>query len=292
MKQKKTLSILILVLAGLLALYGGIRIYQNAQDDDSSDKIIVKKLNNISSISFQNGENISFVKEDGTWYDQEHKEYPIIQDSVNTLASSFQNMEAARKLGKGDALDDYGLKNPAYTVSVKEKDGGTTTFYIGNAAGENYYLTVDDKSTIYTVSSDIVASLTASLDDYIQKDTFPTLSTGNLKKVVVTQNGKKKTYKSDNDIDAIAGGLGTFSFGDCENYSVKESELTKYGLDKDSRITVDITYKDTENDNKKKTITLYIGSKDDSGDYYYVKPGDSDMVYLGDTDVIKNILNP
>ena len=39
-------------------------------------------------------------------------------------------------------------------------------------------------------------SLSYSLDNLIETDTFPTLSTGNLKKVLVTQNGKTKTYTS------------------------------------------------------------------------------------------------
>ena len=58
--------------------------------------------------------------------------------------------------------------------------------------GENYYVTYGDKSKIYTVSSDITSSLSYSLDNLIETDTFPTLSTGNLKKVLVTQNGKDK----------------------------------------------------------------------------------------------------
>lgn len=292
MSQKRTLSILVLVLAVLLVLYGGLRIYQNRQSDDSDDTITIKDLSSLTSISYNNGEDLSFVKEDGTWYYKNNKNYPIAQDTVDNLASTFQKMEAVRRLGKGDGLDDYGLKNPSYTVTVKDKDGTETSFYIGNAAGENYYLTVDDKSTIYTVSSDVVNSLSSTLDDFIQKDTFPTLSSGNITKVVVTQDGKKTTYKSDDDIDSIGGGLGTFTFGNCENYAASDSDLSKYGLDEDSQITVKVSYKDTDDENEKKSVTLCIGSKDSSGDYYYVKLSNSDMVYLGDADVIKNILNP
>ena len=149
------------------------------------------------------------------------------------------------------------------------------TYYIGNATGENYYVTYGDKSKIYTVSSDITSSLSYSLDNLIETDTFPTLSTGNLKKVLVTQNGKTKTYTSKKkNLDGISGGLGVFTFGDCQNYYASQTDLVKYGLDKDSRITVDITYKDTDQKN------------------YYVQLKGSHMVYLSDKDVVKNILNP
>ena len=50
-----------------------------------------------------------------------------------------------------------------------------------------YTQTARDSIKIYTVSSDITSSLSYSLDNLIETDTFPTLSTGNLKKVLVTQ---------------------------------------------------------------------------------------------------------
>lgn len=295
MKQKKSLTILILVFAGLLALYAGITFYQkkHSASDRSSSKLIIKNMDSITSISYNNGQDLSFVKKNGTWYYGEDSEYPLEQNYLKNIASQFQNIEAVRKLKNGDSLSDYGLKQPAYTIKVKDKKGKETTYYIGNAAGDNYYLTLDDKADIYTVSSDLLTNLSYSLNDMLKVDTFPTLSTGNLKKVVVTKNGKNTTYtsKTKNTLDNIAGGLGVFAFGDCQNYSVKEKELSKYGLDEKSRITVKINYKDTDT-KKAKTLTLYMGSKDKNKENYYVRLKNSKMVYLSDADVVKNILNP
>lgn len=295
MKQRKTLILLILIFTGLLTFYTGIRIYQKHQSakKDSENTIVVKKLSSLTSISYNNGEDLSFVKENGTWYYTKNKDYPITQSYLKELAAQFQKVEAVRELKDGDSLSDYGLEQPSYTLKVKDKKGIETTYYIGNAAGENYYLTLDNKSKIYTVSSNILSSLSYSLDDMIETDTFPSLSTGNLKKVIVTKSGKKTTYtsKSKKGLDGIAGGLGVFTFGDCQNYSVKSTELAKYGFDTDSRITVEISYKDTDT-NKKKNLTLYIGKTDKDKKNYYVKLKDSKMVYFSDADVVKNILNP
>lgn len=295
MKRKRTLSILILVFAGLLALYTGISIYQkhSSEKKESENVIWIKKLSSLTSISYNNGENLSFVKENGTWYYTSNKEYPIVQSYLKELASQFQNVEAVRELKDGDSLSNYGLDQPSYTIKVKDKNGAQATYYIGNATGENYYFTVDDKSKIYTVSSNILSNLSSSLNDMIETDTFPSLSTGNLTKVVVNNNGKKTTYTSSskNGLDSIAGGLGVFTFGDCQNYSASGNELSKYGLDAASRISVEISYKDTDT-NKKKNLTLYIGKNDKDKKNYYVKLKDSKMVYLSDADVVKNILNP
>ena len=295
MRQKKTLIILILVFAGLLALYAGLRMYQKKQSvqKSSADKLIIKNMSDLTSISYNNGQNLSFVKRNGTWFYEKDSEFPVEQSYLTSMASQFQKIEAVRKLKNGDSLKDYGLEQPAYTIRVKDKKGTQTTYYIGNTSGDNYYLTLDDKSTVYTVSADLLSGLSYSLNDMMQTDTFPTLSSGNLKKVVITNGSRKKTYtsKSKNDMDSIAGGLGVFTFGDCQNYSAEDKDLAKYGLDSDSRVTVDITYKDTET-KKSKSLTLYIGSKDKSGENYYVKLKDSKMVYLSDADIVKNILNP
>lgn len=295
MRQKRSLTILILVFAGLLALYAGISFYQKKQSSKSrsSSKLTVKELESITSISYNNGEDLSFIKKNGTWYNKKDSKYPLEQTYLKNMASQFQNMQAVRKLENGDSLEEYGLENPAYTIKVKDKKGTETTYYIGNSSGENYYLTLDDKSQIYTVSSDIISNLSYSLKDMMKTDTFPELSTGNLKKVTVTNGSKKTVYtkKSKNSMDDIAGGLGVFTFGDCQNYSVKEKELSKYGLDEKSRISVDITYKDTST-KKTKSLTLYIGAKDKEKENYYVQLKDSNMVYLSDCDVVKNILNP
>ncbi|WP_216697038.1 DUF4340 domain-containing protein [Anaerostipes faecalis] len=295
MNRKRTLSILILVFAGLLALYTGISIYQkhSSEKKESENIIWIKKLSSLTSISYNNGENLSFAKENGTWYYTSNKEYPIVQSYLKELASQFQNVEAVRELKDGDSLSNYGLDQPSYTIKVKDKNGAQATYYIGNATGENYYFTVDDKSKIYTVSSNILSNLSSSLNDMIETDTFPSLSTGNLTKVVVNNNDKKTTYTSSskNGLDSIAGGLGVFTFGDCQDYSASGNELSKYGLDAASRISVEISYKDTDT-SKKKNLTLYIGKNDKDKKNYYVKLKDSKMVYLSDADVVKNILNP
>lgn len=293
MKQKKTLQILLLVFAGLLVLYAGISFYKkNKSSKEDSDQTLITNLKSLTSISYNNnGETLSFEKDRNKWYYSKNKKYTITQSSLESLASTFQKVEAVRELKNADALKDYGLDKPTYTVRVKDKSGKSVIYYIGNATGENYYITYGDKSKIYTVSSDIASGLSSSLDDLITTDTFPTLSTGNLKKILITKNGKTTTYTSKKkNLDGIAGGLGVFTFGDCQNYYASQSDLKKYGLDSDSRITVDITYKDTDT-KKTKNIVLYIGKKDSDEKNYYVQLKGSHMVYLSDKDVVKNILN-
>ena len=107
---------------------------------------------------------------------------------------------------------------------------------------------------------DITSSLSYSLDNLIETDTFPTLSTGNLKKFWSLRTVRQRLILARRkNLDGISGGLGVFTFGDCQNYYASQTDLVKYGLDKDSRITVDITYKDT--DTKKTKMLCFISVK-------------------------------
>ena len=129
MRQKKTLIILILVFAGLLALYAGLRMYQKKQSaqKSSSDKLIIKDMSDLTSISYNNGQDLSFVKRNGTWFYEKDSEFPVEQSYLTSMASQFQKIEAVRKLKNGDSLEDYGLEHPAYTIRVKDNKGTQTT---------------------------------------------------------------------------------------------------------------------------------------------------------------------
>lgn len=237
---------------------------------------------------------MAFEKEDGSWYYAKDKAFPLKQSYLETMESEFGNVNATRALENPDALSDYGLDEPAYTIQLKTMDGTQTNLYIGDTAGEDYYLTLDDKKDVYTVESSVVSAMMYDLNDMIQFEEFPTIGSGNLQKVVITENGNETVYDSQNTDDSeaiagIAGGLGAVSYSACENYNVKVEELKQYGLDRTNRITVEVTY--TNDKDEEETLKLYIGKTDDSGTYRYVLKDGSKMVNQVTAEIINNVLN-
>ena len=106
------------------------------------------------------------------------------------------------------------------------------------------------------------------------------------------ENGTTTTYDSENEdqeeeIAAVAGGLGAVSLTTVADYSVEDADLAGYGLDEASRITVEATY--TKNEDEK-TMKMYIGSDDGNGNRYVMLDG-SKIVYQISDEVCKNILN-
>lgn len=153
-------------------------------------------------------------------------------------------------------------------------------------------MTVDDAGEVYTVSTAVIDDLNYSLDDMAQLDEYPSIGSGNLARETITQNGETTTYDSENeeqteDIAAVAGGLGAVTLNEAADYSVEDADLAGYGLDEDTRITVEAVY---TSDDEEQTLTLYIGNENGEGDRY-VMINDSRIVYLISDTICDNILN-
>ena len=297
MKKNKTLLILLGVLIVLLAAYFALKAWnrQQAEKDEESDAVVVTQIDpaEIKAISYDIGDGErAFEKRDGTWIYTPDADFPLDQSVPETIAEDMGQLKADRELVDGDELADYGLEEPDYTVTLTEADGTVTEIKFGNTVDDYYYVSLDDSGTVYTVPSSAADNLSQSLNDMAQFDDYPSIGSGNLKKVVITSGETSTVYDSENeeqseDISAIAGGLGTVDLSEAADYSVADADRGNYGLDNASRTTVEVTY--TE-DNEDKTMTLYIGGEDGDGSRY-VMMDDSRIVYLISDEICGNILN-
>lgn len=297
MKKNKTLLILLGFLIILLAAYFALKAWnrQQAEKDEESDAVVVTQIDpaEIKAISYDMGDGErAFEKRDGTWIYTPDADFPLDQSVPETIAEDMGQLKADRELVDGDELADYGLEEPDYTVTLTEADGTVTEIKFGNTVDDYYYVSLDDSGTVYTVPSSAADNLSQSLNDMAQFDDYPSIGSGNLKKVVITSGETSTVYDSENeeqseDISAIAGGLGTVALSEAADYSVADADRGNYGLDNASRTTVEVTY--TE-DNEDKTMTLYIGGEDGDGSRY-VMMDDSRIVYLISDEICGNILN-
>lgn len=292
MKQKKTMLIMVIVLAVLLALYGGLKAWNSHSEKqkkakEDKEKVSLVDVKSLKSFSYESGgSKMSFTKDDGEWVYDEDDGVRLNQSTIKSTAKEITGLTAVRKLSDPDEKSDYGLDSPDYTVTYTAKDGTKGTIQIGNAAGDNYYAMIEDSDAVYTISGTLVSDLVFDLSSLTENDTMPSISSGNLKKVEVTQNGKTTTYKKKKERAELAGGWGTISLTQCADYNVKD--LAKYGLDEANRITVTTTYKDSTSGDKK-TCTVYVGKV--NGDNRYVQLKDSNMVYEVGSSIVENMMS-
>ena len=295
MKKKKGPLILICVLVLLLILYFVLSTWNKKQDskEEETVKVTDLKTSKITGVKYDLGTGeMNFEKDEDTWYYTADKDFPLRQSYPKTVADAMGQWNADRELEDADALEEYGLDHPTNTVTLTDEDGTVTTIKVGNATGNDYYATVDDTEKVYTIPATSLDDIQTELDQIAQLDTYPSIGSGNLKKEVITQNGETITYDSENedqaeDVAAVAGGLGAATLSEVADYSVDDADLTGYGLDETSKITVEVTY---TSDDEDQTMTLYIGGENGSGDRY-VLINDSRIVYLISDEICNNILN-
>lgn len=300
MKKRKALFLLLGVLILLLAAYFALSYWNKGREEKEAEEAEASKIyvtdigsDDITAISYNVGNgDMEFEKEDGTWYYTADRDFPLTQSYPENAAEAMGRLEADRELTDGDKLADYGLEDPAYTVQLTQSDGTVTDICFGNTTGDCYYVTAGDTGVVYTVSATVIEDLNYTLDDMAQLDEYPGIGSGNLVKEVITENGESTTYDSENedqseDIAAVAGGLGAVALSEAADYSVEDEDLAGYGLDEASRITVEATY---TQDEEEKVLTLYLGGEDGEGNRY-VMLNDSRIVYLISDEICNNILN-
>jgi hypothetical protein len=298
-KKKKTM-LLLLALVLLLICYFGLRYYNQQKEKSEEAKeeqstVYLTKEDDLTEISYDagNGE-MHFVKEDGSWKVEADPDFPLDQDAVSTLESNLGHIQVLRELKDGDELSDYGLDDPTYWIDLEGEDGSQTRVLIGNAISSGYYAVVDGEEDVCTISSTVIEDLQSSLEDMAALDIMPDIGSGNLVEESITNPGSEEatTYSADNEDDeeaiaTVAGGLGAITLQDVENYSVSDEELSQYGLDENSRTTVEVTYSGKKKD---KQLTLYLGA-DNGSEQRYVMINDSRIVYKVSTEICNNILN-
>ena len=299
-KKNKGVLILLVILILLVAVYFILRTWNTKQTEKEEEKqeaatvhVTDTSADDIVSMKFNVGNgDLEFSKEDDQWYYTPDKDFPLKQSYPEDMAETVGSITADRELTDGDSIDAYGLDDPVYTIEYTDADGNTTEILFGNMTGDDYYVMLNGSDTVYTVSSSVIDPLNYALDDMAQLDDYPSIGSGNLVKEVITQNGETTTYDSEDedqaeDIASVAGGLGAVTLSEAADYSVEDGDLDMYGLDEDSRITVEATY---TQDDEEKLLTLYIGNEDGNGNRY-VMLNDSRIVFLISNEVCDNILN-
>ena len=173
MKKQKIQMIVILVLLVLCA--GGYFFVTHHDLSGEEEEVDVATLrlteaeaDSINKITYYyEGKLLSFIKEDDTWYYEDDKSIELSQTDVSNLASYICSVSPNSVIDDPSELSEYGLENPANTITFYTEDGDSQTIYIGDyfEMEGDYFAKAEGDDTIYTISSYYATTFTKSLEE-------------------------------------------------------------------------------------------------------------------------------
>ncbi|MFR2687580.1 MAG: Gldg family protein [Roseburia intestinalis] len=177
-KQKKQMIVLVILLILLILAYIGVHFYSKKQEEkenakEEAEKIQVTDLevSDITQFSYVlDGTTLSFTKNGTEWTYDGDQSVDIDESALETLLNKASAITASDEVTEYDDLADFGLDDPANTVTLKT-DSGLTTIYIGsqNEITNEYYLKTGDSDTIYVVDSAPATGFDKSVEDLTAK---------------------------------------------------------------------------------------------------------------------------
>ncbi len=176
MKQHnvRNLIILVLLMIALGLVYCMIRYHyqkdQEAQSADAEKKVLSLEQSDVEEIQFTLEEQqVTFVKDGTEWKLMGDDSFKVNASAVESVISAVTGMTSQRTLEDVTDLAEYGLDQPLKTVVLKSQEGVSYPVCFGNSnetTGNDYVCVGDDKTKVYTVSSDIGSSLAGTLEDF------------------------------------------------------------------------------------------------------------------------------
>lgn len=310
MKRGKRALILAGVLAVLVLVYVGVQKGVSSQpetvtEESGSYPLTSHTAEELTSLQWTSGdgeeqETLHFVKtgEEEQWQADGDETFPVEQDSVEKLAETLIALEADRKLENVENPGDYGLAEPAFSLTAAWSDGTETVYAMGDETpfGDGYYLSLSsEEGTVYTVEDSLKSAFSGTLLSFAQKEELPAVEnvtrltvgdTLDMEGTAETAEGEEEASlhwvwkatgeKLDGDeAEALIDEAKNLSWTELKAVSTDEEALSGYGLTEEQAVAI------TLYDGETIVWKLLAGAEADEGGRYVRLP-DSAMVYTAD----------
>ena len=182
-RQTKQLLALAGVLAVGLGAYAALRVWNAGEEErEAAQADYVLQLSDVTALSFDSGDGpLSFTLEETGWTWDGDSEFPVNGTELDALREDLAALKAERIIPEPDALADYGLEEPAYTLTARTDSGESTTLLLGSLdpGGSHRYAMLDGGTEVYTVDGSLTSSLDSELLDLMELPQLPDLDEKN-----------------------------------------------------------------------------------------------------------------
>ena len=318
---------LLALLAVLAVLCGGYFVVTNMTQKEAvietggSFEVAGLTPDEITSMAWQNGdETIRLVRADGVWSLDGEANFPLKQDVADELASDIAALEATHTVTGGADAADYGLDEPAFTVTVENDSGDTLVYRMGakNDVTGEYYLRFSENDAIYTIASSLAATFDYNRASLLDAPVIPSLDGATRLVIAGADADVDQAYYADSagmtytdayhwfnvtadnvvkpsdadSVQALLTKISNVALTDCCDYNATEESLAGYGLSP-ARLTVEVEYvpDGAESETEYERFALYIGAQDEETGLYYAALPDSPLVFRVSADTAEALLS-
>lgn len=117
-----------------LGAYAALRVWNAGEEErEAAQADYVLQLSDVTALSFDSGDGpLSFTLEETGWTWDGDSEFPVNGTELDALREDLAALKAERIIPEPDALADYGLEEPAYTLTARTDSGESTTLLLGS----------------------------------------------------------------------------------------------------------------------------------------------------------------
>ncbi len=182
----KPIRNIIIITCVIALLCGGLYFVMQYNPEENIETLPEEEAITILETNRDNIESIvvtsldgtyKLVKENGRWVCPGNSALPLSQARINSLLYECSFLTAQELIAENVSdLAPYGLDAPERMVQFQEKGGKVTSIFIGKTTieGSLCYVTIDDKTKIYTKSAGGCDNLAASLSNLLDLTLYQT----------------------------------------------------------------------------------------------------------------------
>lgn len=314
MKMKKYLPIIILsgLLVVLLLVYGIISSRDSSggsySGDDSKIALINREAKDITELTYTySGEELTFVYDGGTWKYKADDKFPLDQTYPAAMAEKICAITAYRQVATAPSAE-YGLNEPAVSVTVTYSDGKSYEYVMSDENSYNRYIYLwnKDDGAVYTVLPSTMTTFKYTADDLIVRDQV--ISDVDQEYInsfyLRSLDGREVTMTDTAGKNGLYALMVKLKFESCADYYADAEEmLEKYGIS-ESGSRLDISYmkqvsgaSGSSSFSVETDYSIFFGnvitetdSENNEIKRIYYSPVGSTIVYLVDYSVYEDIM--
>lgn len=323
----KRSSKLLMLVVGLVILIGAYFLIAkltaepetNLSDGDGSNTEIsvlyTADTSDVTSLTWTyQGEEHTFNYSGGSWVYADDSSFNADSAYLDAMLESISEIGTSAEYTDFSDLADYGLAEPAISVTSAFSDGSKATFDIGsyNRLSEEYYFLLDgDTSVVYSGCVDMYNAFSYELYDLLLFEDVPVSSGitaftvkvgGDLLEITQLEDSSGLAYVdsynwftrsadgtylplSTASVSALTDLINALTWYSCVSFNASSQELASYGLDEPMAVlSVESAGSDAQ-----QSLVLYVGGYM-SDSYCYVRFEGSNAVYTLDTATIDALM--